>query len=650
MDFQEKPKIGKCIMLRKNPLALFSFVLIQIPFILFSLYFLLQEFRSICPNQEFLSWDADLRFIKTLKMLEHLREFEFFSFFFQILDSPTWPILRNLVQVFVFLVFGVSTYFDILITLLTFALLIGLILHVLFYLSDKHWSIGLLFIPIWGLLFLSPPILIYSFSAMLEIQGSLFFLASIYYLVLFYKEPSSNPNKWILIKLSLSIFALFQTKYPYGYLFLLALLILHTSLFIDEVVLFFTRYIAYFTFDFKKQYRLLAILLFVIVYLFIPDSILKGKSKTYIKYLIVLLGAIDFYIYIFKQKAELFNLNFQRLTNIFLWAILPIVVFVLMHPDRFSSSSSTLAHVQAEGHMVGEVVEKNLDYYLVFIKAITNHSFFPELIGLILLATVFISTVYGYYLFYKENRLESYFLFSVFSLLTIFILTFFTPNHQARHIYHLLPTMGVGGMLFIYSFRINYTKVFYILNLCICILIAIPFGSKFYFKFSGENVCYTGKNKDDFFTPREVERIFKNLSENTIFFNFINPIHVNKADTELVLSKIAFENKKKILINPKSFSENPREDGYDEVYLISDSCEKDYLPETWFKKFHPSVTLKKLDDPRLSITYEVATKGKSFILAPPHPGKNILDRKIYKDVKFSTGEGCLQTVRFTILP
>ncbi len=641
------PRVRKCIMARKN---LISLVFIQIPFIFLSISFLIQEFRSICPNQDFLSWDADLRFIKTLKMVEHIRSFEIFSFLFQIIDSPTWPILRNLVQIVVFLAVGVSTYADILITVITFATLIGLVLHVLYYLTDKHWSTGLLFLPIWTMFFLSPPILIYTFSAMLEVQGALFFLASVYYLVLFYGMPSAKPDKLLLIKLSLSVFALFSTKYPYGYLLLLTILIVHTTLYLEEVVLFFTRYIAYITNEVKKQYRIIAIILLVFAYLLFPESILKGKSKTYIKYIIVMLGSIDFYLYLFNQASELSNLKFDRLTNLLRWVFLPVIVFVLIHPDRFSSSSSTLAHVQSEGHMVGEVVEKNLDYYIVFLKAITNHSFFPEWIGILLLVVMLISVAYGYYTYYKENKIENYFFFSLFSLVTIFVLTFFTPNHQARHIYHLLPAIAVGVFLFLGSFRIKYQAVFYIAIISLSSLILFPFTSKFSSKFSGENVCYTGKNKDDFFTPREVERLFKNLSENAIFFNFINPLHVNKADTELVLTKIAFANKKKILIDPKNFKHNPREEGYNEVYLIADICEKEYLPETWFKKFHPSVKLTKLDDPKLSITYEVATKGKPFILAPPYPAKNLLDRKIYKDPKFSTGDGCLQIIRFTILP
>ena len=92
----------------------------------------------------------------------------------------------------VFLLFGVSAYVDVLITLATFAILIGLVMHVLYYLTDGHWSSGLLFLPIWAMLFLSPPILIYTFSAMLEIQGAVFFLASIYYHLLFYSSENAT--------------------------------------------------------------------------------------------------------------------------------------------------------------------------------------------------------------------------------------------------------------------------------------------------------------------------------------------------------------------------------------------------------------------------------------------------------------------------
>lgn len=61
---------------------LVSLVFLQIPLILYSIHCLLQEFQMNCPNQEFLSWDADLRLIKTLQMIDHFRNFELFSFFF----------------------------------------------------------------------------------------------------------------------------------------------------------------------------------------------------------------------------------------------------------------------------------------------------------------------------------------------------------------------------------------------------------------------------------------------------------------------------------------------------------------------------------------------------------------------------------------
>lgn len=629
---------------------LVSLVFLQIPLILYSIHCLLQEFQMNCPNQEFLSWDADLRLIKTLQMIDHFRNFELFSFFFQLLDTPTWPVFRNIIQIFVFLFTGVSTYADVMITVVTFVILLGLVFHVLYYISNGSWISGFLFFPIWMMLFLSPPILVYTFSAMLEIQGALFFLASIYYLYYFYQKQDSYKDKFLLLKLSLSVFALLNTKFPYGYLFILALFLVHTSLYFEEVILFGTRYIAYITNEFKKQYRIMAIMLLILIYLLFPASILKGKAKTFLKYTIVILASIDFYIYLFKQTEELMNLKFERLVTLLKWVYLPIVIFVLTHPDRFSSSSSSLVHIQTEGHMVGVTLEKNLDYFLVFIKAITNHSFLPEWIGYFLIVGLFISVGFGYYTYFKYKKLESYFLFSVISLVTIFVLTFFTPNHQARHIYHLLPAIAVGVILFVSSFSEKYKIPVYGLLLVLSITIFIPFVGKFSKKFSEENICYTGKTKDYFFTPREVEKIFKNLNQNSIFFNFINPLHVNKADTELVLKKIAFENRIKILINPKNFKYKPKDLDFHEVYIIADSCEKEYLVETWFKNLHPYIVLKKQDDPKLSVTYQVESKGKPFLLGPPYPAKNLLDRKIYKDSRFSTGEGCLQIIRFSILP
>lgn len=650
MDFQEIGQNREWIMTRKNLFLLISLVLVQIPFLFFSLYFLISEFNSLCPNKDFLLWDADLRFIKSLKLMDSLRHLEVFSFFFQLLDSPTWPVLRNLVQILVFFVGGISTYNDIIITILTFGVLIGLVLHVLFYILEKQWIVALLFLPIWISFFLSPPILAYTFSAMLEIQGSVFFLASVYYLFLFYKDDEFLIKKSILIKLSLSTFALFQTKYPYGYLMIVSILVLHISLYLDETVLFFTRYIAYISHNIKKQYRLIFVIFLFLTYIILPDSILKGKSKNYIKYGIIVFLALDFYVYLFNQKKELFNLKFDRLIGIFLFVFMPIVIFVLMHPDRFSSSSSTLAHVQSEGHAVGEVVEKGLDYYLVFIKAITSHSFLPEWIGIFLLISLIVSSIIGYIKYFKLKQIEPHFFFSLFPLLSIFILTFFTPNHQARHVYHLLPTIAVGFMLLVLKSYDKSKWIFYGLLFLISISSVIPFSKKFTSKFSGENICYAGKNKDDYFTPREVERLFSEVNQDAIFFNFINPNHVNKADVELVLAKMAYTKKLKWNIDPKTFKKHPREEGYNAVYLITDSCEKDYLPETWFKNLHNSIHLKKIDDPKLSICYEVESKGKAFIIAPPFPAKNFMDRKVYRDQKFSTGEGCLQIIHFLILP
>ena len=78
-----------------------------------------------CPYPDFLSWDGNLRFISSLRMMDALRSWNIFSFLFQLLDSPTWPILRNLFQILSFFIFGFNGTVDTNLTVFTYVLVIG---------------------------------------------------------------------------------------------------------------------------------------------------------------------------------------------------------------------------------------------------------------------------------------------------------------------------------------------------------------------------------------------------------------------------------------------------------------------------------------------------------------------------------------------
>ena len=63
-------------------------------------------YNSQCINSKFLTWDPELRYIITLKMMNFLREGKIFHFLGIFFDSPHWPSLRNAIESLLFLMIG----------------------------------------------------------------------------------------------------------------------------------------------------------------------------------------------------------------------------------------------------------------------------------------------------------------------------------------------------------------------------------------------------------------------------------------------------------------------------------------------------------------------------------------------------------------
>lgn len=101
---------------------------------------------------------------------------------------------------------------------------------------------------------------------------------------------------------------------------------------------------------------------------------------------------------------------------------------------------------------------------------------------------------------FQRKRIENHFFFSLFSFLTILVLTFFTPNHQARHVYHLLPAIAIGALLLFESFRVRFSILFYALVVLLSVLVLIPFANKFSHRFSGEMYVIRERTKMIFYS------------------------------------------------------------------------------------------------------------------------------------------------------
>lgn len=562
-----------------------------------TLLWILEERFLECPYPEFLSWDGDLRFISSLRMMDALRSWNIFSFFFQLLDSPTWPILRNLFQILSFLIFGINGTVDTNITVFTYILVIGCFPYFYFSQYNKSYSFPFVISSFTSLflLFYSETILLYVFSPMLEIQGSLFTILFLFSFHLFLN------NKCTIFYPAIFSFLSYQTKYPYGYIIIFFILVFfgltawkESSAYIKDFckIIFSNTYI-FFTF--------LTILSFLISIFF--SKILPGKLPFYLLYLGIVIFTCISSIFIFNLNKK----NKTKLSISLKYIVLPIVIFTIMHPDRVGSSSGTISHIQAEGKFVGELLEKDINYYLSFFITIYKDLWNHSKIGLFFFSLQLLSLISGIILLLKSKlRIYFYpsFIYSCFIFISILGLTFLTPNHQARHVFHLYPSLILGSFLYLseksfFQKKIIYTivtiqshifkffkrnnsnyniKKIYLKNNSVYYLGIVLFSSlsisSFNFKikdlFSNVHLCFGGKISIydiPIFYEKEIEN---KLHKNTLLINQIDPNHLNKVDTELIFMKSAYKQKIKLALNSKEYNKDPFL--YDQIVIAGTDC------------------------------------------------------------------------------
>lgn len=578
---------------RANYIFITLLTVLQIPLVVYCLYILHLWFQDTCPNKDFLSWDGDLRYITSLEMMDSLRNGRVFDFIIQIFDSPTWPVLRNLVQVVVFFIFGHSQELDVYITYFTFVLTIFLLSHIIYYVMGKNKLIyPLLLFLAWNLLLDTRPLLVYMFSAMLEIQGGLFFLLTSYYVFQFYNNFEQENDKLLLYKMSLAFIGLLFTKHPYGYMQVFCLGVLHLTLKFEESKILIIEYFSFLKNKSYKNIRMVLAILLVFVYIILGKTYLIGKSANYVKYVIALLVVFDFFTFLFKSKGDLIRKGIYKTWKLIVWVVLPIVVWIMIHPDRFSSSSGTISHIQTEGHQVGVVVEKGLNYYLLYFKTLIYDSFGNNILGILLFSSLILSFGIGLFWFFRYRIIKSHFVFSFISLVAILGLTFLTPNHQVRHFYHLYPTLIII-IPFLLEDIFEWNKIIAGLAILFITIVLSYFSFQNIHSKYSFNLCFTDTRTDIFDLPRWISETVKDsMNRNSILINRINPFHLNKADTELMMNIHAYDNKVKLLVDPKRSIENKNQ--YHSLYVVGNQCSKENGPSNLIKRLYEVQPLKTI--------------------------------------------------------
>lgn len=523
-------------------------------------------FHSQCINKEFLTWDPELRYIITLKMMNFLREGKIFHFIGVFFDSPHWPSLRNVIESIIFLFIDHSSDKVILFTYLFFIFIPVSIFILLFSLYKIDLTFGILFCFFILTLLQSDPLWLYSLTGMLELQGAFLFPFVSYITWKVFHDPNflqHRKNGWITF---LVTFLLYQTKYPYGYMLVLFLVIFHTFIFPKETWNFGWSYLITYKTPKKKIFSILSLIIFF--YFIAFKGNLTGKLPGYLIYSSLLFFLIDFFIFFFRTANKEENL---RLYFLIQWILFPIILWIMIQPDRFGSYSGQITHVETQGFNPGQEIDKNLDYLLVFFTEFIMNGFKEfHLSYLILIGNIFLM-MFGLFNVYKGKEISLSFYFSTISLLTFLELSLFTSNRLARHTYHLYPTMILSIVLFVIPLSLEHKRKAILLSIFLLGMVTFPFLRNPLLSLQKTEICYTGHDPNDYMTPKWIESIgLSRLEKNTILYNMVNPLHVNKADTEYLLYKIAYDRRLKVLFDPKRASQLKNE--YDEIWITGNSC------------------------------------------------------------------------------
>lgn len=229
------------------------------------------------------------------------------------------------------------------------------------------------------------------------------------------------------------------------------------------------------------------------------------------------------------------------------YVIFPIGSWALIHPDRFSSSTSTIRHIQGAGLMPGQ--SKDSIFSFIYFREILDNSFYAPYGGWVLCAGLIIGIIFGGFHFWKNHEVSaSFFLFlSVF--VSILGLTLITPNHQPRHIYHLYPALLIAICIFCYErFSEVRTKILSYLLYSIFLIFTLGYWSwKSSDIWERTNLCFSGTDRDLFFTAEDAESVFlKTVNRSSVLWNLLSLEHHNRPDIMLSFYRAGFYNRQKV--------------------------------------------------------------------------------------------------------
>ncbi|ABJ77778.1 hypothetical protein IQB76_03590 [Leptospira borgpetersenii serovar Hardjo-bovis] len=330
-------------------------------------------------------------------------------------------------------------------------------------------------------------------------------------------------------------------------------------------------------------------ILSILVSIIFSEETLPGKTKAYLHYAGVLIFWIDINIVVWKifyglrktdkniltlqltdrsessvsrsevqsikiaSKSRSVSRNSDVEKDFSIWkyfwtyVIFPIGSWILIHPDRFSSSGSTIRHIQGVGLMPGQ--SENSIFSLTYFREILDNSFYAPYGGWVLCVGLILGIIFGVFRYWKNREVSASFFLFLSVLISILGLTLMTPNRQARHIYHLYPALLIAICIFCYEkFHEEREKVLSCLVYSIFIMFTLGYWSwKYSDIWERTNLCFSGTDRSLFFTAEDAESVFlKTVNRPSVLWNLLSLEHHNRPDVVLSFYRAGFYNRQRV--------------------------------------------------------------------------------------------------------
>lgn len=323
-------------------------ILATLPIVLLSLHLLFfgakawQIFVNECPNNDFLSWDENLRLNTVLDQFADYRDGHWFRATLPFFESPTWPPLRSFTT-FVSLYLPLSnsiTERDSFQGLLFFLLVFPSLVYI-FSRIHRDWLVGSLiglFVCILSLHTTEIPV--YALTSMLETQSMFFLVWSCYALYnLFLDEDRGILRDKTGFLVFFGLFGFYFTKYPYGILLFLSTFLIsilrNPNKFKSALQNIFASYLNW------SRRIFFGIVFFAIsslpVLRLFGSINLNQKPVKQALFYGSFLVFLDLSLFFWRKKKEV--VHWFPLSTQVLWkyAYLPALVWLYMNPDRIGS-------------------------------------------------------------------------------------------------------------------------------------------------------------------------------------------------------------------------------------------------------------------------------------------------------------------------